>query len=127
MAHILLVEDDTSMRHFLCKALERASHQVSIAANGIEALNFIRSSFSPPLDLLLTDIVMPGMDGIQLAQKVAEIAPDLKIMFMTGFSAVVMNRKDMAENVNMLSKPFHLKDLVEQVEKLLAASPQVYQ
>ncbi|MCB9963587.1 MAG: response regulator [Rhodospirillales bacterium] len=123
MASILLVEDDSSMRHFLHKALERAGHTVMVCANGLDALRVLvltRDENQAPFDLLLTDIVMPGMDGIQLSQRALEISPGLKIMFMTGFSAIVMNRKEVSENV-MLSKPFHLKELVERVDKLLAA------
>ena len=121
MAQILLVEDDSSMRHFLCKALERAEHKVEVCANGLDALRLIKSAEKNYFDLLLTDIVMPGMDGIQLSQKVAELYPDLKVMFMTGFSAVVMNRKEVDKDISILSKPFHLKDLVEQIDRLLAA------
>lgn len=123
MAHILLVEDDSSMRHFLYKALERAGHEVIFCANGLEALRLLimrKNSEDPPFTLLLTDIVMPGLDGIQLSQKASEIDPHLKIMFMTGFSAIVMNRKEITDNV-VVSKPFHLKDLVAQINQLLAA------
>lgn len=121
MATILLVEDDTSMRHFLSNALERAGHQLTLCADGLEALKELKENKDKTYDLLLTDIVMPGMDGIKLSQKAAELDPHLKVMFMTGFSAVVMNRKDMAKEAPVMSKPFHLKDLVTQVEELLAA------
>ncbi len=120
MAYILLVEDDASMRHFLSNALERAGHELLLCADALEALHHLTSVKDRKFDLLLTDIVMPGMDGIQLSQKAAEIAPHLKVMFMTGFSAVVMNRKDMVKDAPLMSKPFHLKDLVAQVEALLA-------
>ena len=121
MAHILLVEDDSSMRHFLSGALMRAGHELVVCPNAREALATLEDSQYKPFDLMLTDIVMPGMDGIQLSKKAAEIVPDLKVMFMTGFSAVVMDRKDIDKKAEVVSKPFHLKDLVEQVNKLLAA------
>ena len=75
-----------------------------------------------PFMLLLTDIVMPEMDGIELARKAAELDPDLKIMFITGFAAVALNPDNNApKDAKILSKPFHLRDLVDQVERMLAA------
>jgi len=67
---------------------------------------------------------MPGMDGIELSQKATEQYPDLKVMFITGFDAVAVGNKDMDMNsskTKLLSKPFHLNDLVDQIETLLAA------
>jgi two-component system cell cycle response regulator CpdR len=73
-------------------------------------------------DLLLTDIVMPEMDGIELARRAAELDPSLKIMFITGFAAVALNPDSRApKDAKVLSKPFHLKDLVSEVERMVAA------
>jgi CheY-like chemotaxis protein len=75
---------------------------------------------SDAFSLLLTDIVMPRMDGIELARKASEIDPELKIMFITGFAAVTLNSdKPAPKDARVLSKPFHLKDLVAEVDKLL--------
>jgi two-component system cell cycle response regulator CpdR len=121
MAHILLAEDDISMCGFLTLALEKAGHSVTATHNGLDALKAIEDS-SAAYDLLLADIVMPGMDGIELSQKATKIKPDLKVMFITGFAAVAMGNKDIDQTkAKILSKPFHLNDLVEQVETLLAA------
>ncbi len=123
MAHILLAEDDRSMREFLTQALSRAGHSVKSCENGLEAMETLEREGCGDYDLLLTDIVMPGMDGIELAQKATNICPDLKVMFITGFAAVAMGQKNMIEGRSkMLSKPFHLKDLVDQVESLLKAA-----
>lgn len=120
MAKILIAEDDTSMRHFLKMALTRAGHEIYACADGLEALHALESP--KPYDLLLADIVMPGMDGIELSQKAAALRPGLKIMFITGFAAVAMAQKNPIHTAShVLSKPFHLKDLVDQVETLLAA------
>jgi len=87
--------------------------------NGVEAYERLREE---PFTLLLTDIVMPEMDGIELARKASELDPDLKIMFITGFAAVALNPDNHApKDAKILSKPFHLRDLVDQVERLLAA------
>ncbi len=119
MANILLAEDDKSMLNFLVLALERADHKVTAMQSGIDALNALKEGTK--FDLLLTDIVMPGLDGIELAQKASDINPDIKIMFITGFAAMAM-RSDSDEtpnNTKTMSKPFHLNDLVEQVENIL--------
>lgn len=119
MAAILLAEDDDSMRRFLKKALERAGHSVIDASQGDEALTELQLR---EFDLLLTDIVMPVMDGIELARRAAEIDPEMKIMFITGFAAVALNAASQApEDAKVLSKPFHLKDLVHEVDRVIAA------
>ena len=88
MARILLAEDDEDMRRFLARALENAGYQVVSFNNGRDAYDRLREE---PFHLLLTDIVMPEMDGIELARKASELDPDLKIMFITGFAAVALN------------------------------------
>jgi two-component system, cell cycle response regulator CpdR len=116
---ILLAEDDDSMRGFLARALERAGYDVTAFDNGADAFARLKEE---PFTLLLTDIVMPRMDGIELARRASELDPDLKIMFITGFAAVTLNSEVKApKDARVLSKPFHLKDLVLEVEKLLAA------
>ena len=118
-ARILLAEDDDSMRGFLERALQRAGHEVTSFANGQEAFERLQTE---PFSLLLTDIVMPRMDGIELARRASELHPTLKIMFITGFAAVTLNNDQTApKDARVLSKPFHLKDLVYEVDRLLAA------
>ena len=120
MTKILLAEDDNDMRRFLEKALDNAGYQVVAFDNGASAYDRLREE---PFHLLLTDIVMPEMDGIELARRATEIDPDLKVMFITGFAAVALNPESNApKNAKVLSKPFHLRDLVNEVEKMLAAA-----
>ena len=74
------------------------------------------------LALLFTDIVMPEMDGIELARRAAELDPHLKIMFITGFAAVALHPDSKApKDAKVLSKPFHLRDLVAEVDRMMAA------
>ncbi len=119
MQRILLAEDDSSMRAFLERALVKAGYEVISFENGADALDRLKEE---AFTLLLTDIVMPRMDGIELARRASELDPELKIMFITGFAAVTLNNESRPpKDARVLSKPFHLKDLVHEVGKLLAA------
>jgi two-component system cell cycle response regulator CpdR len=118
-AKILLAEDDGDMRRFLVKALQNAGYDVISFDNGLSAYQRLREE---PFEMLLTDIVMPEMDGIELARRASELDPDIKIMFITGFAAVALNSDSAApKNAKVLSKPVHLRELVNEVQKMLAA------
>ncbi len=120
MQRILLAEDDNDVRRFLVKTLEQAGCHVTHFDNGASAYERLQEE---PFSLLLTDIVMPEMDGIELARRATEIDPDLKIMFITGFAAVALNPdSDAPRDAKVLSKPFHLRDLVNEIEKMLIAA-----
>src|SRR5512144_124734 len=114
MTRILLAEDDTSMREYLQRALQRVGYEVEAVGCGTEAMPLLQTE---RFDLLLTDIVMPEMDGIELAQKASEIAPDMRVMFITGFAAVTLRAGQQVPQARVLSKPFHLRDLVLEVDR----------
>lgn len=119
MAQILLAEDDDSMREFLAKALTRAGHDVRAVGDGLDALTTLAEE---RVDLLLADVVMPGLDGIELARRAAKEQPDIKVMFITGFAAVALKaREETPRGARVLSKPFHLRELVSQIDIMLAA------
>lgn len=115
MIHILLAEDDDSMREYLRRALERVGYMVTAVDRGTTALPLIETQ---SFDLLLTDIVMPEMDGIELAQRAGAIAPGMRVMFITGFAAVALKSGNTPPQAKVLSKPFHLRDLVLEVERM---------
>jgi len=118
MAHILLAEDDTAMRRFLGRALENAGHEVTVCADGVAAHAALMAGQN--FDLLLADIVMTGMDGIELAMKAGELAPKMKVMFITGFAAVAMGQQSQVrEGSQVMQKPFHLRELVDKVNQML--------
>ena len=121
MTRILLAEDDDSMRVYLARALERSGYQVVAVDRGTAALPLLEAE---SFDLLLTDIVMPEMDGIELAQKATSIAPDMRVMFITGFAAVALKAGKAAPSAKVLSKPFHLRDLVAEVDRLFQTEDQ---
>src|ERR1700735_2700553 len=121
MAHILLAEDDELLRRFLAQALVRAGHEVTNFGDGTEAFECLKGF---RFDLLLTDIVMPGMDGIELAKRAAELNDGLKIMFITGFGAVGLHPTSHApKQAKALPKPSHLREIVAEVERMTAACP----
>ena len=113
---ILLAEDDDAMRVYLERALVNAGYKVDSVDRGTAAVPLLVES---DYDLLLSDIVMPEMDGIELAQKCNEVSPHTKVMFITGFAAVTLKASREQPNAKVLSKPFHLRDLVLEVERVL--------
>ena len=121
MLRILLAEEVESMQLYLTRALERVGYQVTAVDRGTAAVPYLETE---AYDLLLTDIVMPEMDGIELAQKAALIAPDTRVMFITGFAAVALKAGRKAPDAKVLSKPFHLKDLIAEVERMFQSEDQ---
>ena len=87
MIRILLAEDDDSLRTYLARALERVGYSVTAVDRGIDALKLLEHQ---SFELLLTDIVMPELDGIELAQRAAVLDPAIRVMFITGFAAVTL-------------------------------------
>ena len=116
---ILVVDDSGADRANLERIVSSAGCVVNTAANGRDALAAAKAN---PPDLIFLDIVMPEMDGIELARRATQLDPDLKVMFITGFAAVALNPdSDAPKDAKVLSKPFHLRELVAEVEKMIAA------
>lgn len=114
---ILLAEDDGDMRRFLARALERAGYDIVAVGDGRAAYERLREE---PFSLLLTDIVMPEMNGVELARRAGRLDPDLRVMFITGFAAVALDPDHGApRGAKVLSKPFHLRELVREVGRIL--------
>ena len=117
MARILLAEDDNNLRPFLARSLENAGHEVLAFSDGEDALPALNVG---EVDILISDLVMPGMNGIELARYAREKKPELPVIFITGFSAVAMEALDAVDGVSkVLSKPFHLNSLVDAVQNAL--------
>ncbi|MZR29961.1 response regulator [Sneathiella litorea] len=119
MARILIAEDEAALREFISRALIHHGHEVVAVEDGADALAALEKGES--FDLLLTDIVMPVMDGIALALKVTKDIPNLKILMMTGYAA----ERQRAYNLEMLihdviAKPFTLDEICEKVSEALA-------
>ena len=115
MFRILLAEDEQVMREYLARALERSGYEVVAVNSGTAAAPLLEAE---RFDLLLTDIIMPEMDGIQLAQYCNMLSPTTNVIFITGFSGVALRAGASVANAKILAKPFHLEDLVLEVERL---------
>ena len=118
---ILLAEDEEAMRAYLERALTKAGFEVTSVDRGTEAVPLLENE---RFDLLLSDIVMPEMDGIELAQRCSEVSPRTKVMFITGFAAVSLRASREQPHAKVLSKPFHLRDLVLEVERVFEEQQQ---
>lgn len=115
---ILLVEDEAAVRTFSQRALVNKGYEVLCAENGESALALYEQEDADKIDLLITDVVMPGVDGPTLAQRIRQHSPNLKIIFMSGYTEDKL--KDyMGDNTHFLPKPFTLKGLAAKVKEVL--------
>lgn len=118
MARILVVDDFSSVREFVRRALEHAGHDVVASTNGLEGLETLAGR--GPFDLLLADIAMPGLDGIELAREAAGRYPRLRILLMTGYSSGRQKAKPLPSAFHgVISKPFTLKEICQAVDEAL--------
>jgi DNA-binding NtrC family response regulator len=120
MAKLLIVEDDDSVRMFVSRALERAGHQIHVAADGAQGLEMIRAA-DGGYDLVVSDIRMPEMDGIGMAMSAAKSFPGLRILLMTGYA----DQRERADELNgvivdVVNKPFSLAEIRSRVDAALA-------
>ena len=118
---ILVVEDEAGVRGLVRTVLARQGYQVLVADSPAQALELL-ASHRGPLDLLLTDLVMPGMNGRQLADQVLVQYPDVKVLFMSGYTDDAAIRHGLIQaTVHLLTKPFSPQALIEKVQALLAS------
>jgi two-component system, cell cycle sensor histidine kinase and response regulator CckA len=119
---VLVVEDEDALRATIRRLLQNAGYNVLEAQNGAAALHLLDGSINPPISLVLTDLRMPVMDGRQLASALARRRPSLPIVFMSGFTAQLMDLRLVSPNVAFLAKPFRDGDLLDAVRGQLARS-----
>jgi two-component system, cell cycle sensor histidine kinase and response regulator CckA len=121
---ILLVEDEEAVRSFAARALKLRGYSVLEASGGEEALEIVKNSRAP-IDLIITDVVMPNMDGPTLVRAVKRIKPEIAVIFMSGYAEEAFRRNDeKAEDLHFLPKPFGLKQLAAKVKEVLSGAPQ---
>lgn len=120
MAKLLIVEDDESVRTLAARALERDGHNIAVATDGAQGLDMIRQ-VRGGYDLVVSDIRMPEMDGIEMATAAAREFPVMRIMLMTGYA----DQRERAEELNgiildVVQKPFTLAEIRARVGKALS-------
>lgn len=119
---ILVVDDNPAVRKMILDALEPLGYKVLIAASGQEALE-ICGMKKEKIDLLLTDIVMPVINGRQLIKKLQSVRPNLQVLLMSGYPEDVVGPNNMLEpNLNFISKPFVTGTLVQKINQVLEES-----
>ena len=122
---ILLVEDEPNLRYLARQYLEKQGYDVIEAADGAMALQ-IAVAREGEIHLLLTDVIMPGMNGRELASRVSEIRPNTRVLYMSGYTENVIGHNGMLDaGVNFLQKPFNLTELSEKVRFVLGSARQV--
>jgi two-component system, cell cycle sensor histidine kinase and response regulator CckA len=120
---ILLVEDEEAVRSFAARALKLRGYNVLEASGGEEALDLVRSH-AGNIDLVITDVVMPNMDGPTLVRALKRLRPDIHVIFMSGYAEEAFRRNDeKAEDLHFLPKPFGLKQLAAKVKDVLSSAP----
>jgi signal transduction histidine kinase/CheY-like chemotaxis protein len=119
---VLVVEDERSLRNLICEALTKFGCTVLSARDGQEALRIVKQR-QTAIDLLLTDVVMPGMNGPALAQEVRLLCPGTKILYMTGYSGEFLRADMLIPGVSLIQKPFAPADLGRKISKMLAGKP----
>ena len=116
---VLLVEDEPMVRGVAERALTRHGYTVLTADNGEDALEILGRG--EPIDLLISDVVMPGMDGPTMVEEARKTWPDLKILFMSGYAEEQLRNSINVDNVSFLPKPFSVQELAEAAKRTLSA------
>ena len=120
---ILLVEDEANLRYLARQYLEKQGYKVIEAADGAVAMQ-IAVAHEGTIHLLLTDVIMPGMNGRELAQRISEIRPNVKILYMSGYTENVIGQDGTLDaGIRLLQKPFNLRDLKSMVREVLDVTP----
>ena len=118
---ILVVDDEPEIRKLVTAMLSRNHYRVLTADTGENAIRLLKNN--PGVDLLLTDVVAPGMSGPMIADKCADVRPDLKVLFMSGYDGTqVVQRYVVEKGYSLLIKPFTMEQLQEKVRSIIGAA-----
>lgn len=117
---VMLVEDEDAVRMFGARALRNKGYTVVEAASGEEAIAMLANGEADAIDLLITDVVMPGLDGPSMIRQVRETHPDMKVVFISGYTEDSFRKRlDVADDIHFLPKPFTLQQLACKVKKMM--------
>ncbi len=123
--HILLVEDEEMVRAVATRALVRAGYTITAASDGEEGLEKFQAQLAQgdePFDMVVSDVVMPSMDGPAMAREIRKLAPNLPVLFMSGYAEEQLREQINIENMFFIPKPFSVQQISEQVGKIISAS-----
>jgi CheY-like chemotaxis protein len=116
---ILVVEDEEALREVTRRVLARNGYSVLVAASGAEALS-VSNSFAEPIDLLLTDVIMPGMLGKEVVERIRLARPDIGVLYMSGYAHPVLASQGTLDlGISLVEKPFSERDLVVRVRQVI--------
>ena len=116
---ILYCEDDKPIREILKRFLKKEGYTVLTAEDGTNALEIARSH-EETIDLLITDVVMPGINGKELSDQTIKLFPRMKVLFVSGYTSDLLKGHDIAEgSMSFLAKPFNTKQLLQRIDELL--------
>jgi two-component system cell cycle sensor histidine kinase/response regulator CckA len=116
--HVLVVDDEPSLRRFAARVLEEAGYRVHQAADGLDALELVRVRGSL-LDVVVSDVVMPRLNGVQLLERLSVSHPELPVLLMSGYATEQLAHRGITAPCAMLPKPFPPERLIEEVERCL--------
>jgi CheY-like chemotaxis protein len=117
--HILVVEDEAKLRRLFEATIPSLGYRVTTAANGDEALILVEQRGLKP-DLVITDVVMPGMGGVVLMEHLKKIRPDLKVLYMSGYTDnAIVHQGVLDPNTPFIQKPFHIKELAAKIKQIM--------
>lgn len=118
MAQILVVDDEAPVRQVAARILAEAGHQIQEAADGEEAYDLVCRA-PGACDLVLTDVIMPRLNGIELLQRISVLCPGLPVVLMSGFGAAELAERGIAEPCGLVAKPFPPQLLIDAVRRCL--------
>jgi two-component system, cell cycle sensor histidine kinase and response regulator CckA len=118
MASLLVVDDETAVRRFACRVLERAGYGVFEAIDGVEALEFIHGQ-RVVLEAVVSDIVMPRMNGVELMRALSAEQPELPVILMSGYATAALSELGIATPCSILPKPFTAERLLAEVSRCI--------
>jgi two-component system, cell cycle sensor histidine kinase and response regulator CckA len=113
---VLVVDDETAVRRFAVRVLQRDGYDVLEAADGHEALEMLRAG-QPTVDLIVSDIVMPRVNGVELMQAVTESHPHIPVVLMSGYATAALSELGIATPCSILPKPFPAERLLAEVHR----------
>jgi CheY-like chemotaxis protein len=123
MAALLVVDDDAEVLEAVCTVLAGMGHSIERAPGGIPALDILDRK---PIDLLLTDVMMPGLHGFNLARMAVLRQPDIKVLYFTGYTEYTLDRDEGQKFGKLLHKPLTPDELRREVDAALAAEPRTH-